>query len=80
MDAMAITISGETMTEESSGHYATWQPDPDGPGGGAWTSTRLPGARLTYRQAYTSLALAEVETAGYADSPNAAGLRAALGI
>jgi hypothetical protein len=76
---MAVWIGETLMTEETSGARATWQRDQDG-AGGAWASTRLPGARLTRSQAAASMRLAELETAGYGDSPNAAGIRAELGI
>ena len=76
-----VSVSATLMTSDTTGHRATWSPDPDGDGqGGAWTSTRLPGRRLTRSQALASMALCELEAAGQGGSPNAANVRAELGL
>jgi hypothetical protein len=74
-----VTVSDTLMVSENTGHRARWTRDEDGPGG-AWESTRLPGRRLTRNQAVSSMVLAELESAGQGGSPNAANLRAELGI
>ena len=76
---MAVSVFEQLIRGEASGARAEWVRDEDG-AGGAWISARLPGRRLTRAQAIDLIDLAEVEYAGYADSPNAAALRAALGI
>ena len=76
---VAVKVFQALIIGETSGHRAEWQRDQDG-AGGAWISTRLPGTRLTRNAAIASIDLAEVEYAGYGNSPNAAALRAELGI
>ena len=74
-----VSIGDTLMVSENTGHRAQFAADPDGPGG-AWTSTRLPGRRLTRSQAISSMVLCELEAAGQGGSPNAANVRAELGI
>jgi hypothetical protein len=75
-----VQIGQRRMSSATSGHTAEWTPDPDGTGGGAWLSTKLPGRRLTRAAAAASMRLAELDACGYGGSPNAAALRAELGI
>ena len=76
---VAITETPHGMRSDATGDRARWVADGGGLGGGAWISTALAGRRLTRDQARASLVLAELEFAGYADSPNARQLREQLG-
>ena len=77
---MTLTITSTHMADSENGHHAEWRPDAAADGRGAWVCSRLPGRLLTRNEAITALTLAELETAGWADSPATASLRAELGL
>ena len=71
---MGIVIGETRMVSDQTGHTATRTDD------GTWASTRVPGRLLDRNTAISSLVLAELESAGYANSPHARQLRAEVGL